>query len=462
MQAIKKALKGTKIYEPLKSGKRKFDHVFRNGYCFFASKYYNSFILSSVVEKISSKAHNNEPLYIGFDVWNTSMWKYESLYHALEENSHFVPVIIMHPNPGQTLDVKHKALVQLIHYFNPDQYRVYKDVQWNGIDFEFDQDLKKKIDILFLTQLPNSYLPVHSLKDFLLCYCMYGFAIFCTKENQNRITDNILWKYFVESPVLIEEAKKVTFNKAQNRVYTGGVFGDILSKKGLNNRDPWKLTDKSKKRVIWAPHFSIRSDNIFHLSHFLGMSEYMMKIAEDYCEKIQFAFKPHPFLYTTLCKEECWGKERTDQYFSWWADKENCQLETGDYVDLFHTSDAIIHDSASFIIEYLFENKPGLYMDNKDNDHNPEDGFCTMAKEALKCYYRGSSEDDIRFFLNHIVLDEYDEIKSQREQYYQYYLTPPNGKTAAENIVMELERGLGIFNDECTSQQKQVDYQAAH
>ena len=440
MQVIKKKLKGTKLYGILRNVKRKCSTVHRNIYSYFASKYFNSFLMKSVEEKVAAKAHNGEQINIGFVVWNTSMWKYESLYHAFEENEHFNPFIIFHPNPGNSSDVREKALIELTNYFDPKKFNIYEDVQWNDINLEFDDNLKLYADILFLTQLPNSNLPVKSMTNFLLCYCMYGFAVFCTRENQNRITDNILWKYFVESPVLIEEARKVTFNKAVNRVYTGGIFGDTLAGKEFIHGDPWKKVGDAYKRVIWAPHFSIRTDNDFHLSNFLTMNEYMMKIADDYDGKIQFAFKPHPFLYPSLCRDDCWGKEKTDRYYSWWAEKDNCQLETGDYVDLFHASDAIVHDSASFIIEYLFEDKPGLYLDTANSDR----GFCTMAKEGLKCYYRGSGEQDIRGFLDHIVIEGHDEMKSQREHYYEEYLVPPNGKTAAENIVSDIERSLGI------------------
>lgn len=42
------------------------------------------------------------------------------------------------------------------------------------------------------------------------------------------------------------------------------------------------------------------------------------------------------------------------------------QLDEGEYESLFYYSDAIIHDSSSFLAEYVFTNKPALYLMNPE------------------------------------------------------------------------------------------------
>lgn len=55
-------------------------------------------------------------------------------------------------------------------------------------------------------------------------------------------------------------------------------------------------------------------------------------------------------------------KRKTDRYYSEWESLSNAQLETGKYVDLFMTSDAMIHDCGSFTIEYHYTLKPVMYL----------------------------------------------------------------------------------------------------
>ena len=83
MQTFKKAIRGTRLFYYLKNVKKVFVCIARNIYCYVISKYFNRFILKSVEQRTIAKANANECINVGFVVWNTSMWKYESLYREL-------------------------------------------------------------------------------------------------------------------------------------------------------------------------------------------------------------------------------------------------------------------------------------------------------------------------------------------------------------------------------------------
>ena len=53
---------------------------------------------------------------------------------------------------------------------------------------------------------------------------------------------------------------------------------------------------------------------------------------------------------------------QNNKILSEWESLSNAQLETGKYVDLFMTSDAMIHDCGSFTIEYHYTLKPVMYL----------------------------------------------------------------------------------------------------
>ena len=166
----------------------------------------------------------------------------------------------------------------------------------------------------------------------------------------------------------------------------------------------------------------------------------MRSLALSYSNKITIAFKPHPRLYSELVKHPEWGEKRTNEYYNFWRNGPTTQLETGDFVDLFKGSDAMIHDCGSFTVDYLYFNKPVLY-DNPDVDAAKETANET-GRKAYDVHYHITCDDDIKRFIDDVVLSGNDPLKQKREEYYQNYLLPPNGKTVAQNIYDDMVKSL--------------------
>jgi CDP-Glycerol:Poly(glycerophosphate) glycerophosphotransferase. len=141
--------------------------------------------------------------------------------------------------------------------------------------------------------------------------------------------------------------------------------------------------------------------------------------------------KPHPLLRVKLYGHVDWGQKRTDEYYARWKEMENTQLETDSYIDLFNASDALILDSGSFTIEYLYCGKPSLFM---MFNTGIRDKFNEFGKMALDQHYHAYNQDDIINFIEKVVLEGKDTMKAQRDHFYETYLFPPNGKSASQNI----------------------------
>ena len=114
---------------------------------------------------------------------------------------------------------------------------------------------------------------------------------------------------------------------------------------------------------------------------------------------MQWCFKPHPILNSKLQNHADWGREKTEEYYEFWKNQSYSQLNEGDYVDLFCESTAMIHDSGSFLAEYLHVNKPVLYLVNTDNYM---DFYNDFGKKALDCCDLGKSENDILIFIENL------------------------------------------------------------
>ena len=307
-------------------------------------------------------------------------------------------------------------------------------------------NLRVDPDILFYAQPYDGVVEeLHTFTRFskkLLCHVPYAFRARGHDFYDDNIRyNNFAWKLYYPTEESRDLARLYTYNHGRNVVVSGYPGADDYLTPATN--DPWKIKSRKIKRIIWAPHFTIIKDIGFsQVSNFLNMAEFMRDLATEYSNRVSFAFKPHPRLFSDLCRHPDWGEERTKEYYAFWESFPTTQLETGEFVDLFKGSDAMIHDSGSFTVDYLYFGKPVLY-DNPDIEAAKATANET-GKAAYDVHYKVKSNDDIRKFIDEVIIAGNDTMKEQREEYYNKYLRPPGGKTVAQNIYDDLVKSLGI------------------
>lgn len=360
-----------------------------------------------------------------------AMWRYQNIYELMCRHRRFNASIVILPFSSYSQEQQANDVAKLKTYFD------LIDIKYYVGDVNTTFDIRKQLhpDILFYPQpYINNYPPKYdyfNFRDRLLCYYPYAFWMSTGDWSFNYLFHNCAWKLFYSTDLHRMDAKKYADNKGCNVEVVGYPNADeFLYKKHCYL---WKTQKIRKKRVIWAPYFLIFPGPSSHRSNFLWMSNFMLELADRYAEKIQFVFKPHPRLITELYKHIDWGKERADNYFNEWINRENTQLEMGDFIDLFMTSDAMIHDCGSFCVEYHYSGKPVMYV--ADNFELQVAEKSEFGKLAMKQQYVGKSEDDIVNFIEDVVLRGDDPMKHGREEFYNQYLLPPNGKTVAENTM---------------------------
>lgn len=360
------------------------------------------------------------------------MWRFQGLYELLSQNARFnVSVFIM---PFKTYNVEQqKADVEsLVSFFcsRDIPYVMLSDACEKG-----ENELQKlNPDVLFY---PQPYLRIYDdaydydkFKTRLLCYCPYAFWMSVDGWSYNLPLHNYAWKLFYSTELHRQEAKRYGRSGDRNVEIVGYPNADdFLSG---NHKDVWKPQDLKKKRIIYAPHFTIFKGGLLEQSNFLWLGEFMQDVAEKYADKIQFVFKPHPRLFSELCRHEDWGKEKAKAYYDKWDAMENGQLQTGEFIDLFMTSDAMIHDSGSFTVEYHYSGKPVMYV--ADNIEEQILNKNELGEKAMRLHYIAKTKQDIIDFIENVVLNGEDPMKQDREQFKQDYLLPPNGKTVAQNM----------------------------
>lgn len=382
------------------------------------------------------KLHNiltQRPLNVAFQVAQLGKWKCESVLQQMMQDSRFRPCIWSVPVGGN------------MHLWNPEEH----ERETNLIVSHFAERGIKVYTHITLDEFPVAERPdlifIHEAYDYifsgenfrglqqeLLCYVPYAFRNSNNKETFDGIGNNCAVLDFVENESFNSYLSRHSIHKGRNSVVTGTPLADIFMGEAALKEQAWKDCGHPMKKVIWAPHWTITPGICWFVSGtFLKNAEAMLELAEQHCEDIQFAFKPHPHLYRTLCDLPEWGKEKTDAFYRRWQEMPNTQLEQGPYTALFMQSDAIIHDSGSFILEYLFADKPCMFLRENEGygDYNEQTSDC------LKAYQYGLTKEDIESFLRRCVLGTEDPLKEHRNTMRHRYLLPPHGKTAAQNII---------------------------
>ena len=370
-------------------------------------------------------------------------WHYQGLYELMASDGRFLPTIVLSPCQER---LNSKSDMQRLR-----QYFQSKGTPF--VDYDFSKppvDIRRELqpDIIFYTQpYEHQLCDEHDCRhfyDLLVCYMPYAFWTSTGKGSYNLHFHNQAWRLYYSTQLHLKEAQRVADNQGRNVRVTGYANADGF----LTNahRSPWReMSDgHHRKRIIWAPHFSItsKSSNQPTRACFLWTADLMVKLAHEYSEQIQIAFKPHPALLSQLYQHPDWGHERTDSYYAEWQTMENTQLEQGEYIDLFMTSDAMIHDSGSFVVEYLYAKRPVMFVSK-----NMQPILDTQSEFGLQAYqqaYIGRTENDIRNFIDKVVLRGDDPMLPQRERFFSDYLLPPRGKSVAQNMFDDIVESLKL------------------
>jgi len=370
------------------------------------------------LKKVREKAERGETIKVAFFVIHSSVWKYDGVYRLFEKDKRFEPLIVVCPVVNYGRENMLLEMDKTYKFFSNNRYRV---IRTYDEDKEAYFDVKKKInpDIVFYTNpykglIDNRYF-LTKFRDNLTCYVNYAFFVSKLIE-QTYIHDfsNLLWRFFHETELHLKMSLKYSKNQGKNGIVTGYPGVDEFKYGIRDNISIWENNNQKLKRVVWAPHHTIEEEGWLTYSNFLNYYNFMLKIAENYKNLIQFSFKPHPLLKIKLYNHKDWGKEKTDEYYSTWENGYNTQLNVGSYIELFNSSDALIHDSGSFTAEYLHCGKPLLFTVKE----RTKEQFNDFGLLALEQHYLAFRSEDIEVFIEEVVLKGNDSKRKTRDLFY--------------------------------------------
>ena len=165
---------------------------------------------------------------------------------------------------------------------------------------------------------------------------------------------------------------------------------------------------------------------------------YFLYLAQKYKYKVTFIFKPHPNLRNAVVKSGYMKSyDEYEEYLDRWRELPNGNVvEEADYLKLFETSDAMIMDSMSFVGEYLYVQKPLLFLTREEQNFND------LGEALMEAHYTADGRDymSIDMFIQNVVINGDDVKKDIRKDvfYRQLDYYGRNGINASEYIYRDM------------------------
>jgi len=412
------------IKSVLSKKQKKFLRLLKLNFYDRPEKYLFSKRMGGKHKKLLSRLKGKSRLKVVYLTTHKSIWKVDPIFKKMLDDNFFEPVILVCPYLVFGKERMLEELKETYEYFNSKGYPVM-----NSYNQQDDTWLKLKDlnpDILFFTNphsLTKSEYYEKAYKKYLSVYVPYYFMATDHGGDSNELYNNrfllAMLKVFWPSEYHKRCHNKYSINKAKNAVVAGYSASEYFFSEGFKNANVWKQQLSPRKKIIFAPHHTIEGKEN-SLSSFLLLADFMKDLAVKYSTSAQWSFKPHPILKPKLYQHKDWGVEKTEEYYQFWGKNESTQLDEGEYDDLFYFSDAIIHDSSSFIAEYVFTGKPALYLMAPGKVDMVVNDF---GKMFISQYRISDKQGDIIQFIDDVLNDnvfasDNKELKNYIHQYY--------------------------------------------
>ena len=394
-------------------------------------------LMENVFKVSAQMISRKDKIKVGFVLYDSSIWCGDELYNYFTQDGRFEVTIFL----CLRTDKMKLELIQRAFLYSRKQFEMRN---LNVVDIKNPNAPIPEQDIfIFLTPyflvLPLALRPENITAKTLLVYIPYGFSAL-NYNVANHMMSRLAWKFFFTSNVALKMYERLCKVGMPRGLCSGYAKTDIFFDKNAKFHFDWKMTRPDAKKIIYAPHWSINSTANY--ATFQWNFQFMYEFAKAHPE-ISWVFKPHPNLLFSAVEEKIFPSAETfKEYLQAWDKLPNALFYTGAYYqDIFATSDGMILDSCSFIVEYQFVDKPMIFLTREGEKFNE------LGREILKASYLvdGQNLDEIATTMQKVFIEGKDDKAAKRKAVFDKYLNYPkaNGMLASEfifkNIIDELK-----------------------
>ena len=412
---------------------------------------------------VQEKARKGEKIKVAFLAISAAEWPAEEVYRLLGRDERYESYVVVSPLPyDRDKNSMLYTYMQTCRFFKQSGHDVRElyDIQTDtGLGWETIGGMPDVI--IHLTPWYRALLDICQIESFpikcLNCYIPYGFSVAENADKthtQNFVYDsafmNFCFRIYVEEGISLSEYQSYGMLRGRNVVYSGYPKMDyFLEKRSFGAEEIskiWKIpagrdADEMKK-VIIAPHHSVMPSAGLAFATFHKNLYFFIYLARKYTNEVTFLFKPHPNLRARAVQAHVFENEEAyDAYLEEWNSLPNaCVMQEEDYRSAFATSDGMIMDSCSFVAEYMYVDKPLLFLKREGQ------AFDLLGEKIMPAHYTEWGEDyfSIERFLQEVILEGKDTKKGERREIFRreldYYTE--NGCKASEYIYQDLCKEL--------------------
>lgn len=440
-----------------------YTNVISNGKQYYQKIY--DLIMAHGKYHISEKIRNHETIKIAFLSISAAEWPAERLYRLMEKNDKIETYVIVCPLADRDPADSRLTYQKTYDFFVREGYAVK-----SAYDFEKNETITWEQNggipdiVVHVTPWYESLLGEYQIENLPLtclnCYVPYGMDISDNPKNHyiinygyNKQFMNMVWRIYADSEINLRGYQTYGTVQGRNVRYSGYCkmdhFFQTHDYTEQDIRKLWKIPSHTEihqmKRLIIAPHHSVMDDLILSYSTFHKNLYFLLYLAKKYENEITFIFKPHPNLrFRSVQAGVFKNLDEYDAYMELWNALPNARtVDEDDYLKIFETSDGMIMDSASFIAEYMYVNKPLLYLEKCTSST-----FSELGMKIMECHYKADGTDyfGIGQFVQKVILQGEDVMKGKREKVLENELNykKKNGCLASEFIYKDIISEIGL------------------
>ena len=379
--------------------------------------------------RLRLKQMKGEKVHVVFVCHRPALWEtMHGAYDALKADGHFKVTIVAVPNkkelPGTWLNHEEYASEGA-----EDFWKEYGCI--NGYNYETKEwlDLKSlEPDYVIFQQPYNVQRPPQYHSRIVSKYAKIAFQMYFAPHCYDAIYDDCappdflsdLSFFFAQRPdelAHIRELMARTENDGCHLLLTGNPRFDRIGEYEGARSPVWAKNDSFK--ILWTPRWTTNEGNCFFFAYREALLDYARRT-----ENTELTFRPHPQAFAEWKAmgqmTEAEERELREKLTG------NLHLdESGNYYALFFSSDCLVTDKSSMIVDYLFTGKPILYC---RKDHPNGD----LIPELEKGVYPVYNLEELTRKLEELRGGE-DPKKEERERIRQEYLQV-KGEKASELI----------------------------
>jgi len=389
---------------------------------------YNALIartLKLAVQRIRRKSK----IKLGFVLYSASMWCGDEIYNSFARDDRF----------ETTFFFCLKRTNSQNEFVQADYWQGVERFKEHGLNVVTVTERNPKIPaqdvLIFLTPYYGELPKIFQAPEIKMTTLFVNIPYTLDVSNRPAFLDSpffyVLWKMFFPSKIALELQDKTCRVGMPRGIYSGYPKMDIFFQ-NVDFNFEWKMARPDAKKIIWAPHHSITDKGVCY-ANFRWNHQFMYEFAKAHPE-ISWIVKPHPYLHHSAVVEKVFPSvEAVKEYFQKWDDLPNARVYTGAYYQaIFATSDGMIQDSASFLAEYQYVDKPMIYLTREGGKFNE------LGKMILSVSYCVDGKDLLATaaLMQKVFIDGIDDKAAERRKLFDEQLNYPkhNGMTASEFI----------------------------